>query len=173
MLLILSIYLELLLWPFVTNWGWSQCWRGQGEELERTWLLHDIAEWLDPPAFEALDLSANFHVTWDNKLFTDWADISFLKKIIYYLAVPGLSCGMWDLVPWPGIEPGLSALGAWKFSFWTTREVCPMSWSFHYLQMAHSNWYILIESESLRTHLFQVILMCVQVWKHLKRWKGC
>ena len=22
------------------------------------------------------------------------------------MAVPGLSCGMWDLVPWPGIEPG-------------------------------------------------------------------
>ena len=34
-----------------------------------------------------------------------------------------LSCGTGDLVPWPGIEPGSSALGAWKLSLWTTREV--------------------------------------------------
>ena len=34
-----------------------------------------------------------------------------------------LSCGMWDLVPWPGIEPGPPALGAWNLSHWTTREV--------------------------------------------------
>ena len=35
-----------------------------------------------------------------------------------------LSCGMWDLVPWPGIEFG-PALGAWNLSHWTTREVPP------------------------------------------------
>ena len=34
-----------------------------------------------------------------------------------------LSCNMWDLVPWPGIEPGPSALGAQSLSHWTTREV--------------------------------------------------
>ena len=28
----------------------------------------------------------------------------FFKNI--YLAVPGLSYGIWDLVPWPGVEPG-------------------------------------------------------------------
>ena len=37
------------------------------------------------------------------------------------------SCGlwtpsMWDLVPWPGIEPGPPALGAWSLSHWTTSE---------------------------------------------------
>ena len=37
---------------------------------------------------------------------------------------PGtLSCGMWDLVPWPGMEPRLPALGAWSLSQQTTREV--------------------------------------------------
>ena len=35
-----------------------------------------------------------------------------------------LSCSMWDLVPWPGIEPG-PALGARNRSHWTTREVPP------------------------------------------------
>ena len=34
-----------------------------------------------------------------------------------------LSCGMWDLVPWPGIEPGPPALGVQSLSHWTTREV--------------------------------------------------
>ena len=34
-----------------------------------------------------------------------------------------LGRGVWDLVPWPGIEPGPSALGAWNFNHWTTRDV--------------------------------------------------
>ena len=34
-----------------------------------------------------------------------------------------LSCGMWDLPPWPGIKPRPPALGAWRLSHWTTREV--------------------------------------------------
>ena len=31
-------------------------------------------------------------------------ELPFLQKI--YLAVPGQSCSLWDLVLWPGIEPG-------------------------------------------------------------------
>ena len=34
-----------------------------------------------------------------------------------------LSCSVWDLVPWPGIEPRSPALGAQSVSQWTTREV--------------------------------------------------
>ena len=34
-----------------------------------------------------------------------------------------LSCGAWDLVPWPGIELRLPALGVRSLSHWTTREV--------------------------------------------------
>ena len=34
-----------------------------------------------------------------------------------------LSCGMWDLVPRPGIKPGPPALGMWSLSHWTIREV--------------------------------------------------
>ena len=37
--------------------------------------------------------------------------------------MPDLSCGMWNLVPWPGIKPGSPALGACSLSHWTTREV--------------------------------------------------
>ena len=41
----------------------------------------------------------------------DWAHKSqyfvLLWNILFiYLAVPGLSCNMWDLFPWPGLSPG-------------------------------------------------------------------
>ena len=56
-----------------------------------------------------------------NNFFT-----SFLKKYFIYLfilAALGLSCCLWDLVPWPGIETGPPALGAWSLNHWITREV--------------------------------------------------
>ena len=40
-----------------------------------------------------------------------------------YLSEPGLSCTMWDLVPWPGIKPRSPASGGWSLSRWTSREV--------------------------------------------------
>ena len=43
-----------------------------------------------------------------------------LKNI--YLAVLGVSCDMWDLVPWSGIEPGDPALGAQSLGHWTIRK---------------------------------------------------
>ena len=41
---------------------------------------------------------------------------------IFSFGIWSLSYGMWDLVPWPGIEPGPPALGAQSLSHWTTRE---------------------------------------------------
>ena len=46
----------------------------------------------------------------------------FFFQFIYLVAL-GLSCGMWDLVPWPGIKPGLPALGLRSLSHWITWEV--------------------------------------------------
>ena len=42
-----------------------------------------------------------------------------------------LSCSMWDLIPWPGIEPVAPALQAACLGHWTTREVprlFPRAW---------------------------------------------
>ena len=36
-------------------------------------------------------------------------------------------CDMWDLIPWPGIEPASPLLQAWSLCHWTTREVPPAS----------------------------------------------
>ena len=35
------------------------------------------------------------------------------------------SCRMWDLVPWPGIKPRPSALGAQSLTHWTTKQGSP------------------------------------------------
>ena len=64
-------------------------------------------------------------------------DSFFLKNYLFiwlYLVLFGtpahtnwgiwtLSSSLWDLVPWPGIEPRPPALGAWSLSHWTTGEV--------------------------------------------------
>ena len=54
------------------------------------------------------------------------SDVCFLLSL--YLAVPGLSCSIQDLVPWPGSKPKLPALGTWSLSHWTTREVPYICW---------------------------------------------
>ena len=49
-----------------------------------------------------------------------------VRGIFFFLVA---ACGllvaacMWDLVPWPGIEPRPPALGAWSLTHWTTREI--------------------------------------------------
>ena len=65
------------------------------------------------------------------KLATFFVRLHFKKIFIFvYLAVLGLSCGMWDLALWPGIELGPPALRAWSPSHWTIREVprTPFFW---------------------------------------------
>ena len=49
-----------------------------------------------------------------------------------YLAAPGLSCGMRDLVPDQGSNLGPPTLGAWSLSHWITKEVSPL-YSFFFL----------------------------------------
>ena len=42
---------------------------------------------------------------------------------LFNLAVLGLCCSMWDLVPYPGIESRTAALEVWSLSHWITRQV--------------------------------------------------
>ena len=62
---------------------------------------------------------------------SDWTELnwkwrSFKKSYLTALGVScsmrALSCSMWNLVPWPGMESGPPALGAWSLYHWTTRE---------------------------------------------------
>ena len=47
---------------------------------------------------------------------------------IFSCGIWTLSCPMWGLVPWLGIEPGPVALAIWSLSHWTTREVLKRSY---------------------------------------------
>ena len=42
---------------------------------------------------------------------------------IFTCVMQTLTYSMWDLVPWPGFEPGPPALGAQSLSHWTSRKV--------------------------------------------------
>ena len=42
---------------------------------------------------------------------------------IFSCSMRTLSCGMWDVVPWQGIEPRPAALEKWSLSHSTAREV--------------------------------------------------
>ena len=59
----------------------------------------------------------------------DYLWLKFLKFIwLCWVSVAShgifsLYWAMWDLVPWPGIEPGSPALGDQSLSHWTSREV--------------------------------------------------
>ena len=53
-----------------------------------------------------------------------------------------LSCGMRDLVPWPGIEPGPPALGVWSLIHCATREVPSVA----FLRIS------LVRNDSLKDH---------------------
>ena len=55
-------------------------------------------------------------------------EICFLKNIylfIWLCQVLVVAC-TWDLVPWPGMEPGPPTLGAQSLNCWTTREITKM-----------------------------------------------
>lgn len=63
--------------------------------------------------FKAVCLEMGYSVS----LFSDtvaWFIFFILKFIFTFVhsAALGLSCGTWDLVPWPGLEPRSPALGA-------------------------------------------------------------
>ena len=49
-----------------------------------------------------------------------------------------LSCGMRDLVPWPGIESSPPVLGVQRLSHWTTKEVPPSLLNFQKILLAET-----------------------------------
>ena len=52
-----------------------------------------------------------------------------------------LVVAMWDLVPWSGIEPGPSAMGAWCLRHWITRKVSLLSFDFAYLVFCQAHFF--------------------------------
>ena len=57
---------------------------------------------------------------WGRRVGHDWSDLAAAAAVVTYRI---FGCGMWDLVPWSGLEPRPLALGAWCLSHWTSGEV--------------------------------------------------
>ena len=64
-----------------------------------------------------------FRITFCFSTYSFYLGLLFKKKLYIYLAVLGLSCGMWVLVPRPGIKPTPPASGARSPCHWATREI--------------------------------------------------
>ena len=56
--------------------------------------------------------------TWGSSIFVASCRVFFFLGV----AFGTFSCGIWDLVLWPGMEPGPPALGVLSLSHWTTRK---------------------------------------------------
>ena len=95
-------------------WGWTGWISLQSKGLSRDFSnIHSSkASILQCSAFFIVQLSCPYMTTGKSIDLTRVLPIpvqsSFLKKYLcIYLAVPGLRCSMWDLVPWPEIESEL------------------------------------------------------------------
>ena len=116
---------DLQLWH-VNSWGFSggsdgresDCSAGDLDSIpgsDRSWRR----KWLPTPVF----LPGEFHgqrslVGYSHGVTKrhDWATVPFTFMWT-------LGCSTWNLVPWPGIEPGPPVLGVQSLSHWPTREV--------------------------------------------------
>ena len=71
---------------------------------------------------------ANFFFSFKNvSIWLCWVSVAAHEILIFVSAHRIFSCSMWDLVPWPGIEPGISALGVPCLNHWTTRKLPQIS----------------------------------------------
>ena len=66
---------------------------------------------------------------------------------------------MWVLVPWPGIEPGPPALGAWSHSHWTTKEIP------QYMLLLQGLGHAILEAHHLPSASWRSGQACGVVWR--------
>ena len=131
-------------------------------ELSRTKRL-ELQTKVDPQAFQPCPLCESTYkcvyihapTSTGIGIFTIHTDTFYFLNIFIYWAVPGLSCGMWDLVPWPGIEPRPPALRAQSLSCWTSREV-PYRYILNFTSwvLSHYLFFYHISSHNFQTHIF-------------------
>ena len=114
---------------------------GVGSTFKVLLLKKDQASNLAPPSFKNISL-----FIWLHQLLVVAHGISAGCRISNY-GIWTLSCSMWDLAPWPGIKPWPLALGAWRLSHWTSREVPGFTNSVSYTISSHFSvfWFSYLE----------------------------
>ena len=106
----------------------------------------------------------DFILQWSTKLLrslldashTQWIKCTFKKNYYFSLTVLSLSCSMWDLVPWPGIEPGPPALEH-RDTRRTTREVPLSTFAGRFSKQSHNR-------QALRDCPFPSLVLCPASW---------
>ena len=118
---------------------WSELLEGQsccslsGEEMEgQYWMIRSLVLdvlsvrclWTPPPKWD-FESGPGWRCKFGEHQHRRSMYLFILKyfKICIYLDVPDLSCSMWDLVPWLGIEPGPLASRAQSLSHWTSSDI--------------------------------------------------
>ena len=112
------------------TWGF-----GYTNSIAGELLAHCCVFWAQGNAFLDLFLERKYWIIFQQP------KPGFLKYIFIYLIWPNLvllaahgildlhcsmrtlSLGMWDLVPWPGIQPRPPAMGSWRLSLWAIGKV--------------------------------------------------
>ena len=80
---------------------------------------------------------------------------------VFVVACKIFNCGIWDLVPWPGIKPRPPALETWSLSRWITREVPPfrIPWAIQKFMQVLKTF---LHPITLRIHV-RLILLIVKI----------
>ena len=113
--------------PFSFSPDSSKKWRNLSiGELPLAILMLSVSTHLwrrESQPFVLFSLPVLFFNIYHFNFFTWLHQVLVVAYRIFSCDMQTLRCGMWDLVPWPGIEPGTPALGARNLKHWTTREV--------------------------------------------------
>ena len=103
--------------------------------------LHNFIFWLSQlnviPRFQE-QTWGHLHVILSEFLKEKFENLFIWLHQVLVAACGIFSYGMWDIVPWPGIEPRPLALGTWSLSHWTTKEVLFVS---EYIIIIAPNFY--------------------------------
>ena len=96
------------------DWTLVSCISGIGR-----WVLYQLSHWGSP---------SNYY---NKRIINKQKRICKPDSCHFFFlhTLPSLSCQVWDLAPWPEIEPRLPALAAQSLSHWTTKEVLAVTFS--------------------------------------------
>ena len=108
----------------------------RGSSLPRDWTWDSciVGRWFTLWATREILLNYPFK-TFFIYIFAWLCWVLVVPRKIFSCGMRPLCCGMWNLVPWPGIKSRPPALGAQSLSQWTTRKVpipVPYYLLFHY-----------------------------------------
>ena len=117
----LSVYLPL---PFLKSSSLAQSARKSIKWARMPWVCTLLKHQPNSGPFLCHELDNCLLIFFFNMYLFIWLHLVLDAACrIFPFGMWTLSCSMWDLVPWPGIEPRPPTLETWSLSHWTHKEV--------------------------------------------------